>query len=66
MSLSLRIAGESYVLFPNVVRARRWTLSVEALNLPRGDNGYDNNGGGSGGGGGGYEVACNLIRPGEG
>ena len=32
---------------------------MEALTLPRGDDG-------SGGGAGGYEVACNLLRPGEG
>ena len=34
---------------------------MEALTLPRG---YDNDGGG--GGIGGYEVACNLLNPGEG
>ena len=37
---------------------------VEALTLPRGDEGDDNDGGG-GGGGGEYEFACNLLRPGE-
>ena len=37
---------------------------VEALTLPRGDGGDDNDW--CGGGGDGYEVTCNLLRPGEG
>ena len=45
------------------LRERDGGLSgVEALTLPRGGDGD----GGAGGGGGGYEVACNLLRPGEG
>ena len=43
---------------------------VEALTLPRGNDGYNNDGGDGGGRvgdvGGGYEVTCNLLRPGEG
>ena len=51
-----------------MLRKRDGALSgLEALILPRRDDGDDNDGGGGvGGGGGGYEVACNLLRPGEG
>ena len=55
-----------------MLRKRDGALSgLEALILPRRDDGDDNDGGGGGGvggcgGGGGDEVACNLLRPGEG